>query len=91
MEALGGMNEKQRLKEFKRVAKELKSKDPSVREKAIQVAFDEPAYLVEGKGLLSLLEGVAAKKVSGLSASLHLCCALRQQIMLDCKDEWIDT
>ena len=63
MATLSEMNEKQRVKEFKRIAKELKSKDVSVREGAIKIAFEEHAYLVEGKGLLSLLEGVAAKKV----------------------------
>ena len=63
MTTLGEMNEKQRLKEFKRVGKELKSKDVSVREEALKVAFEEHAYLIEGKGLLSLLDGVAAKKV----------------------------
>ena len=63
MATLSEMNEKQRVKEFKRIAKELKSKDVSVREGAIKIAFEEHAYLVEGKGLLSLLEGVTAKKV----------------------------
>ena len=63
MATLGEMNEKQRLKEFKRVGKELKSKDVNVREEALKVIFEEHAYLIEGKGLLALLDGVAAKKV----------------------------
>ena len=70
MATLGEMNEKQRAKEFKRVAKELKSKDVSIREEALKVAFEEHAYLIEGKGLLSLLEGVAAKKVNTLYTPL---------------------
>ena len=57
------MNEKQKLKTFKIVAKELKSKDIDIRNAAIKAAFAEIDYLVEGKGICSLLEGVTAKKV----------------------------
>jgi uncharacterized membrane-anchored protein len=61
--SLKDMNEKQKVKEFKRVAKDLKSKDVTVREGAIKEAFADTTYLIEGKGLISLLEGIAAKKV----------------------------
>ena len=63
MSRLNEMNEKQRLKEYKRLAKELKNKDTSVREAAIKTAFEDTRYLLDGKGVCSLIEGVAAKKV----------------------------
>jgi len=64
---LSELTEKQRLQEFKRVCKELKSKELPVRTAAIKTALNEPIYLIEGKGIFALLEGISAKKVHEMS------------------------
>jgi hypothetical protein len=58
------MNEKERQKEFKRICKDLKSKDLPVRAAALKTVLQEPAYLIDGRGICALLEGVSAKKVT---------------------------
>jgi hypothetical protein len=62
--SLREMNEKERQKEFKRICKDLKSKDLPVREAALKTVLQEPAYLIDGRGICALLEGVSAKKVT---------------------------
>lgn len=66
--SLGEMNEKERQKEFKRMCKDVKSKDHAVRTAALKTALKEPTYLIDGRGVYPLLEGVSAKKVTSFSS-----------------------
>ena len=61
--SLKDLPEKLKLKEFKRIAKDLKSKDIDIKNAAIKISLSEHLYLTEGKGFNSLLESVVSKKV----------------------------
>jgi hypothetical protein len=60
---LEAMTKKQLAKEFKSTAKEIKSKDPAVKE-AVLRKLKNQRYLLEGGCLLPLIESLAPKKVS---------------------------
>lgn len=61
---LSALNEKQKAKEFKATSKAIKSKELDVRKEALNKVIRQPAYLVEGGCISSILETLVAKKVS---------------------------
>eukprot|EP01031_Cornospumella_fuschlensis_P035942 gene35942-43593_t len=55
------LNPKQKAKEYKATAKDLKSKDPVVK-LAAAAKLKDPRYLIEGKCLTNFLLSIVAKK-----------------------------
>jgi hypothetical protein len=64
---LESLSAKQRLKEYKLAAKEIKSKDSAKKKFAIE-KFNDERYFLEGDCLVPLIESLAPKKVCSLSA-----------------------
>ena len=60
---LDGMNEKQKIKEFKLFCKEVKSKELNTKVIAIEKGLKDTRYLLEGGGICPLVDSIAAKKV----------------------------
>eukprot|EP01031_Cornospumella_fuschlensis_P033934 gene33934-41070_t len=58
---LDSLNPKQKAKEYKATAKDLKSKDPVVK-LAAAAKLKDPRYLIEGKCLTNFLLSIVAKK-----------------------------
>lgn len=61
---LDEMTAKQRKKELKSAAKEIRSKDASVRGAAIDKVFADPRYMSEGECIIPLLETISTAKKS---------------------------
>lgn len=59
---LDSLNVKQRVKEYKATIKDLKSKDPEVKAKAME-KFADCRYITEGGAIIPLLDSIPPKKV----------------------------
>ncbi len=69
---LDSLSSKQRLKEYKLAAKEIKSKDSAKKKLAIE-KFKDERYLLEGECLVPLIESMAPKKVRKETRDLFFC------------------
>jgi hypothetical protein len=70
--ALEDMNPKQRLKEFKLVGKDVKSKDMVVKLASIEKVFKDTRYLLDGALFCPFFDSITSKKVRLIYN--NLCC-----------------